>query len=446
MNLWVGLVAAIGALIWLLITDRIRRMASARAVSLATASDTLLHYYDAGVQGATLEEVVMHASDCARALMNIDSVVLIYLSEDRSSCRVVSQGLMSVDLSIEDWSMFVQAPWRQAGVLDRDTLQALGASDSSAARLDSLAGSLRVVQFIPGVLRGSLVCVLGVGVSTAPSVGPGGMLRLWVASFLPTFIQRITTGYAAQQEVLAREVEQASAMTAALASEAHQGVAGFLEWIVHENPDDRLGGGFWNAYRLSDDRLFVIAGEIVASDLAATMLSVAIRSLCDSLFAMRGDAVEPGQLLSDLNRFIWRERNPIGISCLAALYDPERSRAHYAVAGQMSMVRLRVVGNMAFTDALPGEGPLVGDRPHTEYTPNISDMGPDDVFFILSEAMGDIWRASPSDTAVHLRLRIENASTRPLDELRVALLETLGDFNRRRGSTPVVVVRERTVY
>ncbi|MEM9493001.1 MAG: SpoIIE family protein phosphatase, partial [Myxococcota bacterium] len=163
------------------------------------------------------------------------------------------------------------------------------------------------------------------------------------------------------------------------------------------------------------------------------------------LFSQVGDGVEPGRLISDLNRFMWRKRNPIGMSCLAALFDPEHRRVQYAVAGQMSMVRLRAVAGHAYTDPLPGDGPLVGDRPETEYTPYIVDSSPYDLFLICSEAMGAIWQVN-TDTAVHLRMRLENAGTKPLNELHGDLLEMLGHPNRRRGSTPVVVVRERGVH
>ena len=443
MTIWLALLACSGITLWVIASEFTRRRARTRAVAATSFNDTLLHFTNAAVLGTTLEEAVMHASDCARASLGAHHVVLVYLTEDRSACRVLGPGLSNVDLEPEEWATFVHAPWRHAGVLERESLRILGDIDRPAGRLVRLADSLQVDLFIPGVERNTLVCVLGIGLARPPTTNDDDLIKPWVASFLPICIQRVAARYAAQQEILAREIEQAGTITQALPSEARQGLAGPLEWAVHENPDDILGGGFWNAYRLSDNRLFFIAGEIDARDLAATMLSVTIRSLCDALFAARGDMVEPGQLLTDLNRFMWRETRPMGMSCLAVLFVPEYRRALYAVAGEMSMVRLRVAGRLAVTDLLPGEGPLVGSKPDTQYAVNLCDMNATDVFFVLSEAMGDIWRGSASDTGVHLRLRIENAGTRPLDELRVALLETLGDHNRRRGNTPVVVVRER---
>ena len=145
-------------------------------------------------------------------------------------------------------------------------------------------------------------------------------------------------------------------------------------------------------YELSEGRLLLIAGEIIADGLAASMMSIAVRSCCDTLLHLAGDSIEPYGLLDALNRFLWRETNPVGMSCVAVLFDPVHRRIEHATAGTMTLWHMQWRGEHAEVELCSEPGPLVGSGPQADYLVQRRPVAPGDAFVMLSHrAARAVW-------------------------------------------------------
>ncbi len=436
----VGSIAIVAVLAgWVILGETKRRRASAADSSRSAPSEFLLAHTELALAAASLEDTMEAAGRCAGELFEVENAVLIYPAGDHSACEVLSPGAAPWELPTDAWDALAAIDW-QSRARTRQSLEEPAPGEDAYPEVARLAEVLQVDLLVPGVDRGELVCIAGFGM-------PGGEpepddMGVWEASFLQTCVQRVRMRHAEQQEVMAKEVDNAGDLIAALPTEAQQGATEYLEWAVYEHPEDRFGGGFWDAYKFPDERLLVIAGEVDAEGVAATMQAIAIRSCCDALFSVAGEDIDPVRLLSELNRLMRRSTLPLHASCLAAVFEPDAGRTRYAVAGKMSMVRLQEIGGVTFVETVPGRGPQLGDELEPFYMPWECTMELQDVFFVLSESMGNVWRTD-TETSVLLRMRIEDAGTKPLDELHAELVATLDGYVPRRGSTPVIAVRQR---
>jgi Stage II sporulation protein E (SpoIIE) len=438
------LMVANGLVAWLAVTAWTRRWARRRVATSARSLEQILDHAGGALHAGSLQEVFERAASCARDVWGSTGMMLIYLARDRMSCRVLRWGQPEIERPEAYWDALLAAPWH-LGILTRTALGA-PAWTGITQPLQSLTHELEMDVFVPWIERDKLVCVTGMRFGRALDRYDYALLDLWNMGLIQACANYIIAARAASHD-LASELEQASSIVQALASQGGRGAAGGLSWIVHarRRVSDQLGSGFWDVRRLSNDRLVVIAGETIAAGLAASMLSTAISGCCDTLHALVGDDITPGRVLSHINSFLWRRTNPIGMSCIAIVIDPRIGLMHHAVAGPIGLWRLHWSDGEAVLESRPHRGPLLGDRLDVEFQSRESRVSEGDVFLILPQQMSmALWpQTAPSDS--WRDPRFDGVRQESLEEIRERVLAAAASA-AHGDSVPMVLVRRGYGY
>ncbi|WP_428266701.1 PP2C family protein-serine/threonine phosphatase [Haliangium sp.] len=441
--MWIVLAIAVtnGLLAWVAFTALTRRWARAHALPAAWRLDRMAVQADQALQVTGVQEAFAHAAASAQELWDSPRLVLFYLSNDRSSCQALVRDQGQFTLSPAYWQALLQAPW-QYGLLTPEVL-VHPAHAGAGQPLMAIATEFEVDLFVPWIEHDKLICVTALRLGRALTRYDRALLGAWNSSLVYVCVNNILHELADHQHELTEEVERASAIVEAMPTQAPQGRLDRLAWTVHE-PKRREGephGGFWDLYELPGDRLLVLAGEMVAQGLAAAMLSIAVRGWCDTMYHIVGDGLTPARLLTDLNRFLWRRTNPVGMSCIAALLDLRDGQVHHAVAGPVGLRRLTWRDGRAVVEPCPARGPLVGDRPEADYQSRETRLGPGDVLLLCSEDFSRATWQGDGRAGPELDPRFDGSRDASLTELENRLLGAAAVDERALSSTPIVLVR-----
>jgi hypothetical protein len=387
---WALWIAAAGALVWLVATWRLRRGSALVAAHTEVGLGAVLEHAAAVPAAQSLEDAFQHVQRAAQAAFGSSHAALVYLGEDRTLCRCIDRKGRPRELPARFWTALLHAPW-QGNLLAPAGLDD-AVSPLVAMPLRALGEWLHADLLVAWVDRGRLICVTALALGRPVNDHDTALIEVWNNSLVHACANYVIARHVGYQQELIREVEQARAIIDSLPSRASAGSIGSLSWQVHEPPRVQPESTFWEVYELSQGRLLLIAGEIIADGLAAAMMSIAVRSCCDTLFHLVGDDIEPYNLLDGLNRYLWREINPVGMSCVVVLFDPARRRIEHATAGTMTLWRMQWRGEHAEVELCSEPGPLVGSGPQADYLVERGPLGPGDAFVMMSQrAARAIW-------------------------------------------------------
>ncbi|WP_428269405.1 PP2C family protein-serine/threonine phosphatase [Haliangium sp.] len=431
------IVAGACALVGLVAAIRARRQARTSAAELELSLEPLIELANTSLRTRYLEEAFDQAYAAAVSSFAAERVSLVYLAEDRSTCYCLMPNQKPIELPTVFWNTLLHAPW-QEGMLWREMLAHV--PQAVAMPLQEFTTRLRADVLLAWIDRKRLICVTAVTFGRRLDERGQTLLQLWHTSLVHACANHIIERHVEFQRALIHEIEQARTIMDSLPSRAQNGAAGGLAWSIHERPQEVPGSAFWDVYELSDGCLLIIAGEMIAGGLAAAMLSIAVRSCCDTLYDLAGDELEPYRLLDGLNRFLWRETNPVGMTCIVVRFDPRAGTAEYAVAGPMSMWRVGWQDHHAMVELCPGGGPPVGSGPAADYLLEKREIAPGDAFFLLAQrASRSVWYASDEALPDPRFDGADSYSPESLCRLFAAAVEDDNVLN----STPVIVVRRQ---
>jgi hypothetical protein len=387
---WTPWIAIAGALVWLVATWRLRRGSALVATHAELGLGAVLEHAGAVPAAQSLADAFQHVQRAAQAAFGSSHAALVWLGEDRTICRCIDHKGRSRELPARFWTALLNAPWQ-------GNLLALARLDDTvppvvAMPLHALGEWLHTDLFVAWVDHGRLICVTALVLGRPVNDHDTALLEVWNNTLVHACANHVIARHVGYQQELIREVEQARTIIDSLPSRASTGSVGPLSWQVHEPPHVQPESTFWDVYELSEGRLLLIAGEIIADGLAAAMMSIAVRSCCDTLFHLVGDDIEPYNLLDALNRYLWREINPVGMSCVVVLLDPARRRIEHATAGTMTLWHMQWRGEHAEVELCSDPGPLVGSGPQADYLVGRGVLAPGDAFVMLSQrAARAIW-------------------------------------------------------
>ncbi|ACY15107.1 SpoIIE family protein phosphatase [Haliangium ochraceum] len=436
MWLFFVLLVANGFLAWLLATLWTRRRRGREAAEIERDLELVLNHASASLHARSLQEVFERATNCARDVWGGTGVMLVYLSSDRGACRVLRWGQSEHSLPASYWDELLAAPWT-LGILTQAALEP-AQWQRLTEPLAALFHDQAVDLIIPWIERDKLVCVTGMRMGRPLQERDYALLDLWNMGVIQACANHVIEGRVAPPD-LAGEVEQANRLVQGFSSRKVRGELAGLSWLIHErrHSDDQFGNAFWDARLLSDGRLVVIAGENIATGLAASMLSTAINGCCDTLHELAGDEITPGRVLAHINRFLWRRINPLGMACIALVVDPQAGRIEHAVAGPLALWRLRWGEQGAELQPYPHRTPLLGDRLDVDFESRVGQMSEGDVFLALPQSLSAA--AWPHQRAGR-DPRFDSAQQAPLEQLGQYVLGAAA--NATRGdSAPLVLVR-----
>lgn len=183
----------------------------------------------------------------------------------------------------------------------------------------------------------------------------------------------------------ADEHARAAVLQAAVLPVQLADVAGVEIAICYEPADGahRLGGDWYDAFTLPENRLYLAIGDVVGHGLPAVedmaQLRVGGRSL-----ALQG--LTPAQMLSHLNTLTGRASQGRYATATVAVFEPATASLHYASAGHPPPL-LRQCHDDAVIELDGGRGMVLGPMRNAAYTENEVVIASGDILVMYTDGL-----------------------------------------------------------
>jgi serine phosphatase RsbU (regulator of sigma subunit) len=177
----------------------------------------------------------------------------------------------------------------------------------------------------------------------------------------------------------------------------------------------------------------IVIGDVIGTGVAGSMVSAAAKSCCDAL-AARGELVEPGTLLTLLNRALYRPVKPIQMTCFAALFDVQTSVLSWANAGH-PVPYMAAAAEERLT-VLPGGGPMLGDEADARWVTQRRSLVAGDSVLLYTDGIVEAMNSTRSPFGERrLQRAFQAARAYAPGQTRDLVLRALEEF--RGGAAPV---------
>jgi sigma-B regulation protein RsbU (phosphoserine phosphatase) len=182
---------------------------------------------------------------------------------------------------------------------------------------------------------------------------------------------------AAERAALAREVELAATVQAALLPGQGPQVHGEVTVVGSWQPATRCAGDFWTVAPLGpvepvgpaappderrDDRpVLVVIGDVTGHGVASAMVTAAAIGACDVCVRRSGRALDLGELVAAFDAAVRRVGGGgLAMTCAAAIVDPARGEIRFVSCGHTSAYLCRPTDQAVELHALVGRGNPLG--------------------------------------------------------------------------------------
>ena len=244
---------------------------------------------------------------------------------------------------------------------------------------------------------------------------PAVMLALLFATLLGLQLADATRHRKVLQQVLQREREEAARVAGELQAarriqldtlprtadvgDPRVELAAFME------PALEVGGDLYDFYRLDEDRLFFMLGDVSGKGLSASIFMAVSKALCKSTMLRERDA-DLGALLSRANAEVERD-NPAAffVTVFAAVLDLRHGVLDYCNAGHENPWR-REAANGAIARLADGGGPPLCVVDDFGYRAARVQLAPGDVVCVVSDGVTE---AKDPSGAMYGAPRVERA-------------------------------------
>jgi len=165
---------------------------------------------------------------------------------------------------------------------------------------------------------------------------------------------------------------------------AREGGTGPIRYIGESRPGRMVGGDFFDAIALDDDRMLITLGDVSGKGVGASVLMTAAQGFLHAR-AARLDRIE--QVVNDLNAFITARRSQgTFLTLWAGLFDAQQGMLRYVDAGHGYAARLPGDGRPACM-LHHGGGPPVGIHHATKYDAAETPWELDDRVVVVSDGI-----------------------------------------------------------
>ncbi|HEU4732703.1 MAG TPA: PP2C family protein-serine/threonine phosphatase [Kofleriaceae bacterium] len=177
---------------------------------------------------------------------------------------------------------------------------------------------------------------------------------------------------AAERAAIAREVELAATVQAALLPAAGPHVRGAVTVVGSWQPATRCSGDFWTVTPLGDAAgsdeapVLIVIGDVTGHGVASAMVTAAAIGACEVCVRRRGRELDLVELIAALDTAVRRVGGGgYAMTCAAAIVDPARREIRFASRGHTATYLCRPAS--AIAEEPPGRaghgGNLEGERP-----------------------------------------------------------------------------------
>jgi sigma-B regulation protein RsbU (phosphoserine phosphatase) len=137
-----------------------------------------------------------------------------------------------------------------------------------------------------------------------------------------------------QKAEMEKELEVARAVQATLVPAERVSQVGPLTLAGYFKPATECGGDWWNYFKLSDDHVMVIVGDVTGHGVGSAMITAAARGAASTLISGTRGKIKLKTLLHLMNgAIISTARGDFAMTCFASVYDQRRNTLTYSNAG-----------------------------------------------------------------------------------------------------------------
>ncbi|MFI6084799.1 SpoIIE family protein phosphatase [Streptomyces sp. NPDC051217] len=190
-----------------------------------------------------------------------------------------------------------------------------------------------------------------------------------------------------------------------------------------------IRGDWFDVITLPSLRVALVIGDVVGHGLSATATMGRLRTAIQTLADLE---LDPAELLAHVDELVQRlgaeaptDQNPVGATCLYAIYDPLTRQCTLASAGQLPAVAMHPGGSTEFIDVLPGPPLGVGGVPFESKT---VELEPGSVLVLYTNGLLEPDHQDSEAGMDRLRSRLDslNDPGRSLEAMGNSLLSDLG--------------------
>ncbi|MFD3524995.1 SpoIIE family protein phosphatase [Streptomyces sp. NPDC058653] len=189
-----------------------------------------------------------------------------------------------------------------------------------------------------------------------------------------------------------------------------------------------IRGDWFDVITLPSLRVALVIGDVVGHGLSATATMGRLRTAIQTLADLE---LDPPELLAHVDELVQRlaaegpgDQDPVGATCLYAIYDPLTRQCTLASAGQLPAVAMRPGGPTEFIDVLPGPPLGVGGVPFESRT---LELEPGSVLVLFTNGLLEADHDSETGMRrLRARLATFNDQGRSLEAMGNSLLSDLG--------------------
>ncbi|MBN2723483.1 MAG: SpoIIE family protein phosphatase [Deltaproteobacteria bacterium] len=137
-----------------------------------------------------------------------------------------------------------------------------------------------------------------------------------------------------KKAVMAKELEVARTIQETLVPEDKVHRFPFIDLVGYFQPASETGGDWWSYYKLKNDRILVIIGDVTGHGVPAAMITAAANSAFDTILAIEEKIPDLNYVMSVLNQVIAASgKGQFFMTCFASIIDPNKSNIVFANAG-----------------------------------------------------------------------------------------------------------------
>ncbi len=393
----VGLACAAGAVAWtaidLLVVDpRLRRKAGG-------VTDASTAFMRRALRAGTVDDVARDlTTTLTRALgARLGRAALIVPGADGAVRAITLAGappqLGDPSAALEWLGLLDDAGDRDgiAAWVDRPVEDGGGDGPRAALALMDACGADVV---LPLRHRGMLLGVITIARPPERATDPelGRLLRALRAYTTAAVARAFLAAEVVQKGRLSRSVDLATAMQEAMMPSEKPVRRPDFELRGLFRPVAECGGDLWMWRSIGEDKVLLLIADATGHGAAPALLAAVAKGTVDALCELSGDDVDPGHLLAQLGRVVYRAgKRRYMMTAFAAIVDLRTRVVRVANAGQNFPFVIRAASpeGAAVVEPIVVRGDTLGSAPRVRYETQERALAPGDRLFLYTDGIID---------------------------------------------------------
>jgi len=207
-------------------------------------------------------------------------------------------------------------------------------------------------------------------------------------------------------------------------------------------PGSLVGGDLHSVWRLPDDRVAVLVGDVSGKGVDAAGVTAMVRYMCEALALREHD---PGALMTELNGLLWaRLAEDALVTAFLAIIDREDNSLRWCSAGHPPPLLVSAAGEVR---ALEDPGPPTGAFPDADYVVRRAPFEPGDLLFIYTDGLSEARRGGVPFGEEQLREAVLEVVDEPVEGLARSVYAAARIWSEGRVTDDVAIaVVRRTAH